>query len=85
MFTSPERRDATVFSGTNPGGSPMPQIIVLADTATEAGDGAVMLRERINTTDLESQHFSTQLLERLGWAVGDAQRAELDTTANPND
>jgi hypothetical protein len=35
-----------------------------------------MLRERISLSDFESRHFATQLLERLGWAVEDAQQME---------
>lgn len=35
-----------------------------------------MLRERVNVTDFESDHFATQLVERLGWAVSDADEAE---------
>ncbi|MHB8695238.1 MAG: hypothetical protein ACYDHH_28750 [Solirubrobacteraceae bacterium] len=35
-----------------------------------------MLRERISLSDFESRHFATQLLERLGWAVEDAQQIE---------
>jgi hypothetical protein len=57
----------------------MPQIIVVTDTDDDQSDGAVMLRERISPADLESDHFAAQLLERLGWAVDDARRAELDT------
>jgi hypothetical protein len=35
-----------------------------------------MLRERVNVEDFESEHFAAQLVERLGWAVGDADQAE---------
>lgn len=35
-----------------------------------------MLRERVSLADLESDHFAAQLVERLGWAVGDAQEVE---------
>lgn len=54
----------------------MPHIIVVADGQTNPEDGAVMLRERISSGDLESQHFGVQLLERLEWAVGDAHEVE---------
>jgi hypothetical protein len=54
----------------------MPQIIVTADRATDRGEGTVMLRERINVTDFESDHFAAHLVERLGWAVNDAHEAE---------
>lgn len=53
----------------------MPQIIVLADGARDHEDGSVMLRERVNITDFESDRFATNLVERLGWAVSDAIEA----------
>jgi hypothetical protein len=56
----------------------MPQIIVTADQKSERDEGAVMLRERINVSDLESDHFAARLVERLGWAVSDAHEAEQD-------
>jgi hypothetical protein len=54
----------------------MPQILVTADPAGDLGEGVVLLRERVTVADLESGHFATQLIERLGWAVGDASEAE---------
>jgi hypothetical protein len=56
----------------------MPQIIVTADKRPERGDGAVMLRERVTVSDFESDHFVVHLLERLGWAVGDAHEVERE-------
>jgi|GEM_PF-2562293 len=50
----------------------MAQIIVTAGPA----DDTVLLRERINPTDFESQRFAANLLERLGWAVEDATELE---------
>jgi hypothetical protein len=54
----------------------MPQIVVNSTPTGPATDGAVVLRERIAVADLESAHFRQQLMERLGWAVGDADEAE---------
>ncbi len=53
----------------------MPQILVVAD-APEASQSEVVYRERIALTDLESDHFSAQLVERVGWAVHDADELE---------
>ena len=53
----------------------MPQIIVIAGGGG-AENGIVMLRERVNATDFESDRFTANLLERLGWAVEDATAAE---------
>jgi hypothetical protein len=52
----------------------MPQILVVADTPQDAP--SVVYRERISITDLESDHFSGQLVERVGWAVIDADQLE---------
>lgn len=54
----------------------MPHIIVTADRTDERDEATVLLRERVNVTDFESDHFAGQLVERLGWAVGDADEAE---------
>jgi hypothetical protein len=54
----------------------VPHIIVTADSETDRSGGTIMLRERISSSDLQSQHFSQHLLERVEWAVGDAQEAE---------
>ena len=53
----------------------MPQILVTADRPDDHR-AAVMLRERISMLDLESEHFSERLLERLGWALVDADELE---------
>jgi hypothetical protein len=50
----------------------MPQIIVTADKLADDAAPAVMFRERVSVNDFESEHFAAQLVERLGWAVGDA-------------
>lgn len=54
----------------------MPRIIVTADRPTDGGDRPIMLTERVNVSDFESEHFQAQLVERLGWAVGDAAAVE---------
>jgi hypothetical protein len=54
----------------------MPQIIVTADRNKDRGEAAVMLREQVSAADFESRHFAAQLVERLGWAVGDAHEVE---------
>lgn len=54
----------------------MPQIIVRADRPDDREGGSVMLRERINVADFESERFAVNLVERIGWAVSDAADAE---------
>ncbi len=53
----------------------MAQILIVADPSGEEAS-TVVYRERIAATDLESNHFSGQLVERVGWAVRDADRLE---------
>ncbi len=53
----------------------MPQILVVADVAEETAN-RVVYRERVATSVLESDHFSGQLVERVGWAVHDADAIE---------
>ncbi len=54
----------------------MPQIIVTADQTHGHNESAIMLRERVNVDDFDSDHFAAQLVERLGWAVSDAAEVE---------
>jgi hypothetical protein len=61
----------------------MPQIIVAADRGTAFGEGAVAFRERVSVADFESAHFANQLVERLGWAVEDADQMEKTPAAAP--
>jgi hypothetical protein len=57
----------------------MPQILIVTDSPRSSGE--VVYRERVASEDLRSSHFAGQLVERVGWAVGDAilleRRAEL--------
>jgi hypothetical protein len=53
----------------------MPRILVTTDPRG-APDTGVLLDERIATTDLDSGHFAAQLIERIGWALVDADSAE---------
>lgn len=52
----------------------MPQILIVTDSPQS--DGEVVYRERIVSSDLESDHFSGQLVERVSWAVSDANALE---------
>jgi hypothetical protein len=62
----------------------MPQIIVTSDRGAAFEEGAVTFRERVTVADFDSDHFGKQLVERLGWAVGDADAVErVDGTSEP--
>jgi hypothetical protein len=53
----------------------MPQILVVADNH-DGRRGKIVLRERVVPNDLASEHFSAQLVERVGWALVDADEVE---------
>jgi hypothetical protein len=53
----------------------MPQILVVTDRHDDT-DSEVVYRERVTPDDLESDHFSGQLVERVGWAMLDAEEIE---------
>jgi hypothetical protein len=52
----------------------MPQIIVRA--APGDRPGAVTLQERVTGSDLNSDEFARELVERMGWALHDAEDIE---------
>ena len=53
----------------------MPRILVTTD-ASDGREKAVVLQERVLSSDLESDHFSARLVERVGWALADADEIE---------
>ena len=59
----------------------MPRIIV--ESVPTDNDAPVrMMTERVLPSDLESEHFASQLIERLGWAVADADAVEVMPAAH---
>lgn len=52
----------------------MARIRITTDRTRTAGL-AVLLDERIATSDLSSDHFADGLIERIGWALADADDA----------
>jgi hypothetical protein len=61
----------------------MPRIIVTADSAedrdgwTRREQASVLLDERVDSIHLCDDHAAEQLIQRLAWAVTDAEEAEL--------
>ena len=53
----------------------MPTIIVISNESTGQGS-SVVLSEDIQPEQLASEHHAAQLIERVGWAVHDADAAE---------
>ena len=62
----------------------MPKLIV--QTNPSADDGVdVTLSERVVAANLESRHYTAQLIERVAWAAADAEAIESGTRAGTPD
>lgn len=57
----------------------MAKIIVTADH-TARGAAPVLLEESVYSVHLSTGHAAMQLIERLGWALGDAEELERTQT-----
>jgi hypothetical protein len=53
----------------------MARIIVMADP-TERRDAPILLDERVCSAHITDNHSAAQLIERLGWAITDAENTE---------
>ena len=60
----------------------MPRVIVTTNLPPR-GEPRVLLDEHLSTVHLSSDHSAAQLIERLTWAIRDAERVELDRIARP--
>jgi hypothetical protein len=56
----------------------MPRIIIKAHTPNSIL-GAVTLKERVVSTEQQNGHYIPQLIERVGWALIDAEQLESQT------
>ncbi len=54
----------------------MPRIIVTIEPSALDTDAPLLLDEQVHSVHLSTGHAAAQLLERLAWAVGDAEAAE---------
>jgi hypothetical protein len=64
----------------------VPSLIVVADSATDEPAAfshdrrAFQLKERVTSSDVGNPSVAAQLIERIGWALLDAEQAERDAT-----
>jgi hypothetical protein len=54
----------------------MPRIIVTTDPSQLPHDAPVLLDEQVHSVHLSTRHAAAQLVERLAWAIRDAEGAE---------
>jgi len=61
----------------------MPRIRVTTDTTPQHGEPTILLDEQVQSVHLSTGHAAAQLVERLGWAVIDAEQQGPTRTPAP--
>lgn len=61
----------------------MPRVIVTTDPSRLPRDVSVLLDERVDPVHLSTGHAASQLIERIAWAISDAEEAERPSAAPP--
>jgi hypothetical protein len=59
----------------------MPRIIVTTDTSERPDRTTVLFDELVHSVHLSTGHAAAQLVERLAWAISDAEEAELQSSS----
>jgi len=54
----------------------MPRIIVTTHLSVDPDDAAVLFDEEVQSVHLSTSHAAGQLVERIAWAIGDAEAVE---------
>jgi hypothetical protein len=54
----------------------MPRVIVTTDPSPVSADASVLLDERVHSVHLSTDHAAAQFVERLAWAINDAEESE---------
>ncbi len=54
----------------------MPRVIVISEPVDGRRRRSLTLNEHINPIHMTDEHSSLQFLERLAWAISDAEEAE---------
>jgi hypothetical protein len=65
-----------VMSEPSAAGEGAVTLAVMMSDPDVSPEGAITLDERVTSADLRSGHHSAQLIERVGWAVHDADDVE---------
>jgi hypothetical protein len=71
------------------GGTAVARVIVVAERETGPSDAldddrrTFQLKERVTSSDARDPHVAAQLIERIGWALADAENVELRQAARP--
>jgi len=63
----------------------MPRVIVTTDPTKLPHHSSVLLDEQVQTVHLSSGHAAAQLVERIAWAISDAEQAESAAEPSPRE
>lgn len=61
----------------------MPRIIVTTAPPVDSHDDSVLFDELVQSVHLSTDHAAAQLIERLVWAINDAEDAEQRRSGRP--
>jgi hypothetical protein len=61
----------------------MPRVIVTSDPTRIPPHASVLLDEQVSSVHLGSGHAAAQLIERLAWAISDAEASERTQAGAP--
>jgi hypothetical protein len=62
----------------------VPRIIVTTDPRDHPQEASVLLDELVQSVHLSTGHAAAQLVERLAWAISDAEAAEDTKSDRPS-
>ena len=54
----------------------MPRVIVITEDRKPGDEESVLLNEQVQSIHLDTEHSAGQFIQRLGWAISDAEDAE---------
>jgi hypothetical protein len=54
----------------------MPRVIVTTDSSPLSADASVLLDEHVQSVHLSTDHAAAQFVERVAWAISDAEDAD---------
>jgi hypothetical protein len=60
----------------------MPRVIVITEDRKSGVEQAVLLDEQVHSIHLDSDHSAGQFIQRLGWAISDAEEVEHEVPAS---
>ena len=54
----------------------MPRVIVITEDRKPGEEESVLLDEQVQSIHLDTEHSAGQFIQRLGWAISDAEDVE---------